>query len=139
MQKLKPGTVTDMSGGADVWLDGGHNPHAARAIADFLSEQPGETVLVSAMLASKDSSGFFAEMVRAATHVFTIENAGRHSGADPEALAKSAAMVGFEAEAVGTLEVAIAKAAALNPARILICGSLYLAGDVLAANDEIPE
>ena len=138
MQKLKPGAVTDMGGGAEVWLDGGHNPHAARAIAEFLSEQPGDTVLVSAMMASKDSSGYFAEMVRAASRVFTIENAGRHSGADPETLATSAAMVGFEAEAAGTLETAMSKAAALKPARILICGSLYLAGDVLAANGEPP-
>ena len=138
MQRLKPGAVTEMAGGADVWLDGGHNPHAARAIADFLSEQAGETVLVSAMMASKDSAGYFAEMVRAASHVFTIENAGRHAGADPESLAKAAALVGFEAHAAGTLEAGMAMAAALKPARILICGSLYLAGDVLAANDEIP-
>ena len=138
LQKLQAGPVTDLGGGAEVWLDGGHNPHAARAIADYLSEQPGKTVLISAMMASKDSSGFFAEMVRAANRVFTIENAGRHAGADPKTLAKSAGLVGFDAEAVGTFEAAMSKAAALGPARILICGSLFLAGEVLAANGEVP-
>lgn len=138
MQKLKPGAVVSMGGGADVWLDGGHNPHAGRAIAEFLSEQPGETILVSAMMANKDSSGYFAEMVRAAKRVFTIENAGRHAGADPDELANAARLVGFEAEAANTLEAAMQKAAALKPDRILICGSLYLAGDVLAANNQVP-
>ncbi len=138
MQKLKPGAVTAMGDGSEVWLDGGHNPHAARAIADFLCELPGETVLVSAMMGSKDSSGYFAEMVRAAKYVFTIENAGRHAGADPVALAKTASLVGFQAKAASTLEAAMAQASALRPARILICGSLYLAGDVLAANGEVP-
>jgi len=138
MQQLSDGSVTDMASGVDVWLDGGHNPHAARAIADYLAELPGKTVLVSAMMASKDAAGYFAEMVRAASHVFTIENAGRHAGAAPEDLAKAARLVGFEAEAVGTFQAAMEKAAALNPDRILICGSLFLAGEVLAANDEVP-
>lgn len=138
MQKLNAGPIADLGGGADVWLDGGHNPHAARAIADMLLELPGKTVLVSAMMASKDSSGYFAEMVRAASHVFTIPNAGRHSGASPSELAQAASQVGFEAKPEETLKAALQRAAALQPARILICGSLYLAGEVLAANGEIP-
>lgn len=138
MQKLSKGPIYEMGQGAEVWLDGGHNPHAARAISDLLSEMPGETVLVTAMMESKDSGGFFAEMVRAASNIFTVPNAGRHAGAQPEDLARSAEAAGFVSEACQTIEDAMSKAAALKPQRILICGSLYLAGDILAANNEIP-
>ena len=139
MQKLRNGPITRLGGGAEVWLDGGHNPHAARAIADLLGSMPGETVLVSAMMASKDATGYFAEMSRAASHVFTITNIARHASADPETLAQSAVAAGFVAEACGSLEQALEKAAGLKPARILICGSLYLSGEILAANQEVPD
>ena len=138
MQKLADGPVSQMGRGAEVWLDGGHNPHAARAIADLLCEMPGPTVLVSAMMGSKDSAGYFAEMSRASSHVFTIVNVARHAGATPEDLALSARTAGFEANACASLEEAMARASALAPARILICGSLYLSGEILAANNEIP-
>ena len=59
MQKLANGPVTDMAGGAEVWLDGGHNPHAATAIAELLREMGGRTVMVTAMIASKAHGGFF--------------------------------------------------------------------------------
>ena len=139
MQKLADGPVTGMGGGAEVWLDGGHNPHAARAIAELLLSMPGETILITAMMGSKDSGGYFAEMVRASSHMFAIPNAGRHAGAQPVELARSAEIAGFVSEACDTLEAAMTKAAAMNPSRILICGSLFLAGDVLAANGEIPK
>lgn len=138
MQKLAKGPISKLGGGADVWLDGGHNPHAGRAIADLLAEMPGETVLVSAMMASKDAAGYFAEMARSASRVFTTVNASRHAGAEPDDLAQAARSAGFEADACASLEDAMTKAAALSPARILICGSLYLAGEVLAANNEVP-
>ena len=139
MQKLKDGPVTRLAGAAEVWLDGGHNPHAGRAIADMLLEMPGETVLITAMMASKDASGYFAEMARSSNQVFTIPNVERHASADPDQLADAARIAGFEATPSASLEEAMELASKLNPARILICGSLYLSGDVLAANDEIPD
>lgn len=138
MQKLANGPVVDLAGGTDVWLDGGHNPHAARAIAHLISDMGGKTVLVTAMMGSKDSGGYFAELARAASHVFTVPNAGRHQGATPTDLASSAEASGFIASACDTLESAMRKAASLKPERILICGSLYLAGEILAANKEVP-
>jgi len=139
MQKLADGPVAQLGNGVEVWLDGGHNPHAARAIVELLSKMPGDTVLVTAMMGSKDSGGYFAEMARASSHMFAVPNAGRHAGAQPADLASSAEAAGFMAEACATLEEAMSKAAALKPSRILICGSLYLAGEILAANYEIPE
>lgn len=139
MQKLAAGPVTDMAKGADVWLDGGHNPHAARAIADLLSSLPGKTVMISAMMASKDAAGYFAEMARGASHVYTIPNAGRHSGATPEDLAAAASAAGMKSVPCQSIQQAMDKAAELKPDRILICGSLYLAGEVLSANDEVPD
>jgi len=138
MQKLASGAVTDMAPRSEVWLDGGHNPHAARAVADLLASMEGETVLVTAMMASKDAVGYFTEMSRAASRVFTLPNAPGHAGADPQDLAEAATSAGFIAAATTSLEAAMKQAEADRPARILICGSLYLAGDVLAANGEIP-
>lgn len=138
MQKLAAGPVTQMGGGAEVWLDGGHNPHAARAIARLLEALPGKTALVTAMLASKDATGFFLPFRHLGPDVFTCPVPPGHRGAAPEDLAEAAVTAGLGASAHETFEAAMAGAAASGAARILICGSLYLAGDVLAGNGEVP-
>ncbi|MEL7283986.1 MAG: folylpolyglutamate synthase/dihydrofolate synthase family protein, partial [Pseudomonadota bacterium] len=81
MQLLKDGSVTRMGGGAEVWLDGGHNPHAATAIAELLREMGGRTVMVAAMIASKDHGGFFHSFKGAIEAVHTLPNAPGHAGA----------------------------------------------------------
>lgn len=139
MQKLAPGPVAAMGGGAEVWLDGGHNPHAARAIATLLQAMEGDTVLVTAMMASKDHAGYFKAFNGAAAHVFTCPNAEGHANASPDDLAAAARSCGLAATPSDSLEAAMAKAAASGAARILISGSLYLAGNVLSANGEAPE
>lgn len=138
MHVLRDGAVKAMGQGADVWLDGGHNPHAARAIARLLEELPGRTALVSAMLASKDATGFFMPFRHISPEVFTCAVPGGHLGAVPEDLAEAARAGGLTAQSCVSFEEAMAKAASTHPDRILICGSLYLAGDVLALNDEEP-
>ncbi len=139
LQKLKAGPLTARANGLDLWLDGGHNPHAAAAIARHFENLPGPTALVSAMLASKDATGFFLAFRRLKPAVFTLPNAPGHRGAEPETLAEAAATAGLPAAACDGLETAIDRAAASGASRILICGSLYLAGDVLARNNEIPD
>ena len=139
MQRLAPGPVTKAAGGIELWLDGGHNPHAARAVADLLSDMPGRTHLVTAMMASKDARGFFESFRHEEPKVFTCPNSEGHLGADPVALAEQARAAGYLAEAHLNVHAALAAAAREAPARILICGSLYLAGDVLKANGEIPD
>ena len=138
MQCLSDGPVTRMGQGADVWLDGGHNPHAATAIAELLREMGGRTVMVTAMMASKDHGGFFHPFKGVVEAVHTLPNAPGHAGADPAELAETARAFLPVAEAHETLEAAMAAAAAHKPDRILIGGSLYLAGDVLAANNQVP-
>ena len=138
MQHLAEGPVTRMGQGADVWLDGGHNPHAATAIAELLREMGGRTVMVSAMMASKDHGGFFHPFKGVVDAVYTLPNAPGHAGADPVELAETARAFLPVAEGHGSLEAAMAAAASHKPDRILIGGSLYLAGDVLAANNQIP-
>ena len=138
MQRLAPGPVTQVADGAEVWLDGGHNPHAARAVADMLGQMTGRFVLVCAMMASKDARGFFDSFRLLLPHVFTCPNSEGHHGAAPEDLVDHAREAGLKAEAHESFSAALKAAAATRPARILICGSLYLAGDVLAANGEIP-
>ena len=138
MQRLSDGPVTRLGGGADVWLDGGHNPHAATAIAELLREMGGRTIMVTAMIASKDHGGFFHPFKGVVEAVHTIPNAPGHASAAPETLAETARAFLPNATAFGALEAAMRAAADLKPDRILIGGSLYLAGEVLAANQEIP-
>ncbi|MEM5515582.1 folylpolyglutamate synthase/dihydrofolate synthase family protein [Henriciella sp. AS95] len=143
MQRLSEGPVTRMAGGVPVWLDGGHNPHAARAIAETLDdldreESPKRTMLVSAMLATKDAAGFFAELARPGLEIFTTEVVDNEFTATPDDLAEAAMSAGLKATACPSFEAAMKAAVEAGAERILICGSLYLAGDVLGQNNELP-
>lgn len=138
MQRLGDGPVTALAGGAEVWLDGGHNPHAASALAALLRDMGGQTVLVAAMMASKDHAGFFFAFEGVVESVHTAPNAEGHAGARPDDLAAAARAAIPVAVAHPSFEAAMRAAAARAPDRILVCGSLYLAGDVLAANGEAP-
>lgn len=138
MQRLADGPVTQLGGGADVWLDGGHNPHAATAIAELLREMGGSTVMVVGMLASKDHGGFFHPFKGAVEAVHTMPNAPGHASADPQQLAETAKLYLPETAVHDSLEAAMAAAARRKPDRILIGGSLYLAGEVLEKNNELP-
>lgn len=139
LQQLAQGPITELAGGGDVWLDGGHNPHAARAIAAFLSELDGETVLVSAMMRNKDARRYFQSFSGRVSEVIACPNAGGHAGALPEDLAAAASAAGLRARAAGSLAEALEMAAERDAARILICGSLYLAGQVLSENHQLPD
>lgn len=139
MQKLAPGPVTALAQQCEVWLDGGHNPHAAKAVAGLLEEMPGETALVCAMMAGKDALGYFAMFQDLSPNVFTCPNTAGHNGAEPEHLAEAARAAGLEVRALSGLKEALSAAAASTADRILICGSLYLAGDVLSMNGQLPD
>ncbi|MEL6723464.1 MAG: folylpolyglutamate synthase/dihydrofolate synthase family protein [Pseudomonadota bacterium] len=138
MQKLEEGPLTALVGDAELWLDGGHNPHAATAIAELLREMGGTTVMVSAMIASKDHGGFFHAFKGVVDTVHTIPNAPGHAGADPATLAETARQFLPKAEAYSSLEAALSAAAETKPDRILIGGSLYIAGEVLEKNEQRP-
>ncbi|MBU1323805.1 MAG: bifunctional folylpolyglutamate synthase/dihydrofolate synthase [Alphaproteobacteria bacterium] len=124
--------------GAELWVDGGHNPHAGRALAAFLSERqardPRPTALIVGLLANKDHAGFFEALRGSAAQIFTVGFDG--TCAPPEALAAVATGHGLGALAVGQVDAALDRALSLGAGRVVICGSLYLAGEVLGAAEE---
>ena len=140
MQRLSDGALLRLLPvGSELWVDGGHNPSAARAVAEFVQLRFGDDlplVLVFASLASKDSKGILAPFRGLAAQVMTVPIAG-HECRDPRELAELAGAMGFRAQAHAG--VADALSAIRAPVRGLIFGSLYLAGEVLAANGETPD
>ncbi|MEO1472798.1 MAG: folylpolyglutamate synthase/dihydrofolate synthase family protein [Pseudomonadota bacterium] len=139
MQRLSTGAVVDLAGLEEVWLDGGHNPHAAKAVASLLSDMPGETALVSAMMAGKDHEATFRAYAGVASQVFTCPNADGYANASPRELADAARRAGLAARSFRSFEAALRAAGQSGASRILICGSLRLAGAVLEANGEAPD
>lgn len=123
---------------AELWLDGGHNPHAAKALAAFLAERqaraPRPLALICGMLANKDAGGFFAALKDSHATVFTVGFDG--AAADPAALAAVARGHGLAATPAGSVDEALRLALRLGAGRVAICGSLYLAGEVLSASEE---
>ncbi|GAA0642238.1 bifunctional folylpolyglutamate synthase/dihydrofolate synthase [Brevundimonas lenta] len=140
MQRLTAGPYAETAKAADaeLWLDGGHNPHAARALAQTLAERqakaPRPTALIVGMLANKDAGGFFEALKDSDAAVFTVGFEG--AAAEPEALAAVARGHGLGAQASTGVANALTHALRLGAGRVVICGSLYLAGEVLGASRE---
>jgi dihydrofolate synthase/folylpolyglutamate synthase len=147
LQRLTHGALVEAApAGAEIWLDGGHNPGAgeviAAAMADLEDRVERPLFLVTGMLTTKDPSGFFAPFEGLVRHVFTVPIEGSDASWDPEQLAEAARGAGLSAEAVEGPRQALSLLAASwrfeRAPRILICGSLYLAGAVLAENGTPP-
>jgi dihydrofolate synthase/folylpolyglutamate synthase len=141
-QRLTAGPLADRAraAGADLWLDGGHNPHAGRAVARALGElaaRDGRPVaLISGLLANKDATGFFAPFAPLKAKVFSVAFEG-NAAASAAQTAAAAELAGLRAHACDSVETALDRALALEPTpHVLICGSLYLAGEVLAMSPE---
>ncbi|MDO9078913.1 MAG: folylpolyglutamate synthase/dihydrofolate synthase family protein [Brevundimonas sp.] len=140
MQRLTAGPYGEAARAADaeLWLDGGHNPHAGAAMAAALAERqakaPRPLALIVGMLANKDAGGFFEALSQSGAAVFTVPFDG--AAADPEALAAVARGHGLGATPCASVEEALARALRLGAGRVTICGSLYLAGEVLGASRE---
>ncbi len=149
LQPFTHGALLDLCPqGAEVWVDGGHNPGAGIYIAEFMGEQeersPRPLYLVSGMLSTKDPIGFFRPFQGLARHVGTVPISSTVSARTPEDLADLARCAGLEATPFQSLDAALADVAACaakdgEPPRILICGSLYLAGEALARNGMAPD
>ncbi len=142
-QRLTKGPLAQMAKArdADLWLDGAHNPHAARALADActrLTARDGRPVrLIVGMLGRKDAAGFFAAFAGLADRVFTTSFEAA-SATPADLLAEAARTVGVPAQAVDGVQTALALTLeGEGPApHVLICGSLYFMGDVLALSPE---
>jgi dihydrofolate synthase/folylpolyglutamate synthase len=140
MQRLTTGPYGEAARAADaeLWLDGGHNPHAGRALARTLEDRqrsaPRPVALIVGMLANKDAGGFFEALRGSEAQVFTVAFDG--ASAEPEALAAVARGRGMGAMPCKSVADALDRALVLGAGRVVICGSLYLAGEVLGASPE---
>jgi len=152
MQNLTAGPFAEMviESGGELWLDGGHNPHAARAVASAMAEMESKTprplILVTGILANKDIGGFLDAFEGLASAVIGVSIEG-HSSLAPETLRELAQARGMGGQVASNLTDAVQRAINTGEAlsrqnknqpiiapRVLICGSLYLAGEVLKQN-----
>jgi len=140
LQKLETGALVDqLPRGSELWVDGAHNGAAAREIADYASRHWGGTlplVLLFASLKTKDARALLRPFSGMASAVHTLAIPG-HESRSPEDLAELSEELGFEKTANDGLQAALNRIA--QPARVLIFGSLYLAGQALEANGTIPD
>ncbi|HEV2651352.1 MAG TPA: folylpolyglutamate synthase/dihydrofolate synthase family protein [Rhizomicrobium sp.] len=146
LQRLTHGPLVDMAPkGSEIWLDGGHNPHCAaavsRAVADLEERSERPLYLICGMLRTKDAGGFLQAFRGLARHVVTVNIPGEPASLGAGALYDAARSVGLDAAPAEDLEDAMLQLHAWArahpkepPPRILICGSLYLAGQVLVEN-----
>jgi dihydrofolate synthase/folylpolyglutamate synthase len=148
MQRLTQGALVGLAPpGSEIWLDGGHNPGAGTVIAEALAEQeersPRPLFMISGMLNTKDQTGFFRAFKGIVRHVFTVPVNSSDAGVSNTELALRAADAGLSAEPVNSVANALMLLrdtwnSSEAPPRILICGSLYLAGEMLAENGTPP-
>jgi dihydrofolate synthase/folylpolyglutamate synthase len=148
MQRLTQGRLVDLApAGADIWLDGGHNPGAGMVVAEALAEQeeknPRPLYMIAGMINTKDQAGYFAAFKGLVRHVYTVPVSMSESSVPNDELAVRAAEAGLSAEPVSSVAAALMLLTDTLgedevPPRILIGGSLYLAGAVLAENGTPP-
>ncbi|EKE44488.1 folC bifunctional protein [Oceaniovalibus guishaninsula JLT2003] len=136
MQRLRRGPLPDAAPRAELWLDGGHNPAAGDALAATLAGMPRRpTRLVCGMLNTKDVAGYLRPLAAHADSLTAISIPDEANTLPAEATADAARGAGLRADIADSALDAVRAIAAADPeARILICGSLYLAGNVLRDN-----
>jgi dihydrofolate synthase/folylpolyglutamate synthase len=136
MQRLTTGPLVDRYAPAELWLDGGHNPAAGKAIAATLDTLPNRpTHLVCGMLNTKDVRGFMDPLAAHAQTLTAITIPGEANTLPAQTTADSATSAGIAATTAPDIYAALDGIVASTPnARILICGSLYLAGHVMREN-----
>jgi dihydrofolate synthase/folylpolyglutamate synthase len=147
LQRLTRGRLLGLApAGSDLWLDGGHNLDGGRVLAAAMAdlEERGDAplVLIAGMLGTKDSEGFFRNFAGLAREVVAVPIPGQVAARPAEEVAAIAARVGLTSSTAPNVEAALASLHDYvwdRPPRILICGSLYLAGAVLEANGTLPQ
>jgi dihydrofolate synthase/folylpolyglutamate synthase len=143
LQRLETGPLPSLlPAGSSLWVDGGHNPAAGRALAESVRPllQPGQRlVIVAGMLAAKDATGFLKSFAGMASALYAVPVPG-HGAHEPARMASAAQAMGLAAVTAPDLKQAL-KAIARNseaPPMVLVTGSLHLAGKALALNGELP-
>ncbi|WP_417806265.1 bifunctional folylpolyglutamate synthase/dihydrofolate synthase [Thioclava sp.] len=136
MQRLRQGPLIDAAPEAELWLDGGHNPAAGEMIAATLASLPRRpTHLICGMLNTKDVTGYLRPLAPHATQLIAVSIPGEANTLSAEETAAAASKVGISTRAAPSVGAALDAITAQDAnARVLICGSLYLAGQVLREN-----
>jgi dihydrofolate synthase/folylpolyglutamate synthase len=147
MQRLVSGALVEQAPkDSEVWLDGGHNPDGGKVIAaalgDLEERVPRPLVIVVGMMGNKDAGGFLANFAGLTRHIIAVPIPDQDNTMQPDVLADAARRQGMRVEIALSVAAALNRIAALAyevPPRILITGSLYLAGHVLAENGTLPQ
>ncbi|HEY0331999.1 MAG TPA: folylpolyglutamate synthase/dihydrofolate synthase family protein [Rhodopseudomonas sp.] len=147
MQRLTAGALVDAAPpGSEVWLDGGHNADggrvAAAALGDLEERVSRPLVLIAGMMANKDAEAFLGNFAGLTRHIIAVPIPSREDAMAPDKLAEAARKLGLRVEIAASVEAALSSLRRLAyevPPRILIAGSLYLAGQVLAHNGTPPK
>lgn len=146
MQRLSSGRLIEQApAGSEIWLDGGHNAEGGRvtaaALGDLEERVPRQLVIIAGMMGNKDANGFLANFAGQTRHIIAVPIPDTDNAMSPDRLADAARQLGMRVEIADGVEAALrslAKLAYETPPRILITGSLYLAGHVLALNGTPP-
>jgi dihydrofolate synthase / folylpolyglutamate synthase len=149
MQRLRQGELVKLAPkGSEIWLDGGHNPGAGIVVAEALAGQDEKSerplFMIAGMINTKDATGYFRAFEGLVKHIYAVPVLLSDSGVAPEKLALAAQDAGLSAEPVSSVADALAilrdnfDPDETSP-RIIIGGSLYLAGEVLRENGTVPD
>jgi len=130
LQKLQGGLVDLLPPSSELWLDGAHNPGGGQALAEQLDAWGSPTILVVGMKQSKDVVEFIAPLLSRSKKIFAVAEPGQHLALPVEKIIAASGGI-----AIPGPDVTGALAQITSPARVLICGSLYLAGEVLKLNE----
>lgn len=136
MQRLTDHSLQARAPQSELWLDGGHNPAAGKALADHLAKLPSRpTHLICGMLNTKDASGFLRPLAAQAQSLTAVSIPDEINTLPADETAKMASECGHTARTAEDVATALEQIVASDPeARVLICGSLYLAGHILREN-----
>jgi dihydrofolate synthase / folylpolyglutamate synthase len=146
MQRISSGQLIGWGPpGCEIWLDGGHNAEGGRVVAAALGDLEERVsrplVVIAGMMANKDAGAFLANFAGLTRHIMAVAIPDQPNAMPPERLADAARALGMRVEISVGVEAALRTLAGLAyeiPPRILITGSLYLAGHVLALNGTPP-
>lgn len=147
MQRLGSGAlVKEAPQDSEIWLDGGHNAEggrvAAAALGDLEERVSRPLVVIVGMMANKDATAFLANFAGLTRHIIAVQIPDRDNAMPPDRLADAVRQLGMRVEIAASVKAALHSLVSLTyevPPRILITGSLYLAGHVLAINGAPPE
>ena len=136
MQRLSYGPLVEPSKDLEIWLDGGHNPAAGRMLSSTIQEMEGRhTSIICGLSDTKDARGFLKELKPASTRLYGVKIPEKVPSMSAEKVSDIAKEMGYDAKPAESVKKAVEEISEENSSsRVLICGSLYLAGNVLREN-----